>query len=90
MCHVPQIKLSFTDGAIKAIARKALQKRTGARGLRAIVVCWTRSFQPSKNTRQEHLLTDAMFELPGSDVRQVEVCEEVPTHAEVGLSSQFR
>jgi ATP-dependent Clp protease ATP-binding subunit ClpX len=45
-----QVELKFTGEALKAIARLAIQKRTGARGLRAIM---------------EKLLLDVMFEIPG-------------------------
>ncbi|KRY10634.1 ATP-dependent Clp protease ATP-binding subunit clpX-like, mitochondrial [Trichinella patagoniensis] len=53
-----QIDLHFTDDALNAIARLALQKKTGARGLRAIV---------------ESILLDPMFECPGTDVSSVTV-----------------
>ena len=43
-------ELSFTDGALRAIAREALSRGTGARGLRSIY---------------ERVLRRAMFELPG-------------------------
>lgn len=33
-----KVELSFTDDALRAIAAQALEKKTGARGLRAIVV----------------------------------------------------
>ncbi len=50
-------KLRFSDEALKAIARKAIKRKTGARGLRAIL---------------EGLLLDLMFELPGmSNVEEV-------------------
>lgn len=42
-------QLSFTDGAMRAIARKALSKGTGARGLRSII---------------EEIMLDLMFDLP--------------------------
>ncbi|MFP4312733.1 MAG: ATP-dependent Clp protease ATP-binding subunit ClpX [Alphaproteobacteria bacterium] len=41
--------LKFTDGALKAIAQKAIERKTGARGLRSII---------------ENMLLDTMFELP--------------------------
>jgi len=44
------VKLSFTDDALKAIAHRAIKRKTGARGLRSIL---------------EDLLLDTMFELPG-------------------------
>lgn len=56
-----KVELSFTDGALKMIAKEAVAKKTGARGLRAIM---------------EKLLTDALFEIPGSDIIRVEVTED--------------
>jgi ATP-dependent Clp protease ATP-binding subunit ClpX len=47
--QMEQADLSFTDEALRAIARKALAKDTGARGLRSIV---------------ESVMLDLMFELP--------------------------
>ncbi len=44
-------QLSFNQGALKAIARQAVQEKTGARGLRSII---------------ENLLLDIMYELPDS------------------------
>jgi ATP-dependent Clp protease ATP-binding subunit ClpX len=44
-------ELEFTDGALEAIATKAMEKETGARGIRTIV---------------EELMLDVMFTLPGS------------------------
>jgi ATP-dependent Clp protease ATP-binding subunit ClpX len=46
------VGLSFTDDALIAIARKAIQRKTGARGLRSIV---------------EAILLDTMFDLPQLD-----------------------
>ena len=43
------VDLGFTDGALTAIAGKALDRKTGARGLRSIL---------------ENILLDIMFELP--------------------------
>ena len=42
-------ELEFTDGALAAIAQKAQQRETGARGLRSII---------------EHIMLDIMFDLP--------------------------
>ncbi|MDF1487842.1 ATP-dependent Clp protease ATP-binding subunit ClpX [Tessaracoccus caeni] len=56
------VSLEFTDGAISAIADLALERGTGARGLRAIL---------------EELLLDVMFEVPSDeDVAQVVVTRE--------------
>jgi len=55
-------ELSFTDDALKAIAKRAIARKTGARGLRSIL---------------EDILLDTMFELPSLDsVTEVVVNEE--------------
>lgn len=46
------VKLEFEDGAIEAIADKAIERNTGARGLRSII---------------EEALSDIMFEVPSDD-----------------------
>jgi ATP-dependent Clp protease ATP-binding subunit ClpX len=46
------VKLGFTDDALIAVARKAITRKTGARGLRSIL---------------EGLLLDTMFDLPSMD-----------------------
>ena len=54
--------LSFTDEALQAIAKRAIERKTGARGLRSIL---------------EDILLNTMFELPGQDeVQEVVVNEE--------------
>ncbi|MDL2310422.1 ATP-dependent Clp protease ATP-binding subunit ClpX [Peptostreptococcaceae bacterium OttesenSCG-928-C18] len=59
------VELSFTDKALKAIAKKAFDRKTGARGLRSII---------------EETLMDIMFELPSrEDVKEVIINEEVIT-----------
>ncbi len=56
------VKLEFTDGALHALARKAMEKGTGARGLRAIL---------------ETLMVDIMFEVPSrNDVAACVISEE--------------
>jgi len=65
------VQLSFDDGALRAIARKAIQRGTGARGLRAIV---------------EELLLDTMFDLPSrDDVTAVRVTEATVTQRQAPL-----
>ncbi|KAL3620763.1 hypothetical protein CASFOL_035675 [Castilleja foliolosa] len=49
MFSMNNVKLQFTDNALRLIAQKAISKNTGARGLRAIL---------------ENILTEAMFEVP--------------------------
>ena len=57
--------LSFTDEALKAIAKRAIERKTGARGLRSIL---------------EDILLNTMFDLPGQDeVQEVVVNEEAVT-----------
>ena len=36
--QMDKAQLDFTDGALRSIAQKAIQHRTGARGLRSILV----------------------------------------------------
>ncbi len=65
------VKLKFTDGAIRAIAEKALKLKTGARGLRSIL---------------EDIMLDIMFDLPSKeDVEEVVINEEVVVHNEQPL-----
>jgi len=57
------VDLRFTEGALGAVARKALAQKSGARGLRAIL---------------EHAMLDLMYELPSrSDVAECVVGVEV-------------
>src|SRR3546814_4325783 len=46
------VKLSFAQDALSAIARRAIERKTGARGLRSIL---------------EGILLDTMFDLPSFD-----------------------
>jgi ATP-dependent Clp protease ATP-binding subunit ClpX len=60
-----KVKLKFTDGALRAIAREALRRKTGARGLRSIL---------------EEVMLETMYELPSrNDIRECMVTEEVVT-----------
>lgn len=55
-------QLTFTDDALRAIANRAIERKTGARGLRSIM---------------EDILLNTMFDLPGLDsVEEVVVNEE--------------
>ncbi|MDO5646505.1 ATP-dependent Clp protease ATP-binding subunit ClpX [Paracoccus sp. (in: a-proteobacteria)] len=61
------VKLTFTDDALTAIAKRAIKRKTGARGLRSIM---------------EDILLDTMFDLPGLDsVDEVVVNEEAVENA---------
>jgi ATP-dependent Clp protease ATP-binding subunit ClpX len=60
-----EVVLKFTDDALVAIAKRAIERKTGARGLRSIL---------------EDILLDTMFDLPGLDsVEEVVVNEEAVT-----------
>ena len=66
------VELEFTDDALRAIAHKAIARKTGARGLRSIV---------------EDVLLDAMFDIPtkGNVARAVVTKETVESHKPVEL-----
>jgi ATP-dependent Clp protease ATP-binding subunit ClpX len=65
------VRLKFTENAIRAIAEKAIAHKTGARGLRSVL--------------EEHML-DIMFELPSrDDIEEVVVNEEVIKNSEEPL-----
>ena len=56
------VKLSFTDDAIAALAKKAYEKGTGARGLRSIM---------------ESIMLDVMFDVPSrKDVKECIITAE--------------
>ena len=57
------VRLRFTDGALRAVAHQALERKSGARGLRAIL---------------ENAMLDLMYELPSrDDVEECVVNEDV-------------
>ncbi|MFN8715417.1 MAG: ATP-dependent Clp protease ATP-binding subunit ClpX [Gemmatimonadaceae bacterium] len=61
-----EVKITFEESALRAVAAKALKRGTGARGLRAIL---------------EETLLDTMFELPTrDDVVEVKVTEAAVQH----------
>ncbi|MGB0432285.1 MAG: ATP-dependent Clp protease ATP-binding subunit ClpX [Bacteroidia bacterium] len=62
------VELSITDDAVNFIAQQALDLKLGARGLRSLC---------------EEILTDAMFELPGSETKKFSVTK---SYAEEKLS----
>ncbi|MCB1352050.1 MAG: ATP-dependent Clp protease ATP-binding subunit ClpX [Rhodobacteraceae bacterium] len=60
--EMEDVKLTFTEDALRAIAKRAIERKTGARGLRSIL---------------EEVLLDTMFELPSMQgVEEVVVNEE--------------
>ena len=63
---IDEVELDFRTEALLEIAKKALQRKTGARGLRSIM---------------EELLMDTMFELPNADLEKVIVDENSVLHS---------
>ena len=63
MFEMENVKLTFTDDALRAIARKAIERKTGARGLRAIM---------------EDNLLELMYEIPDKkEVAEIVIDEKV-------------
>ncbi len=61
-----EVKLNFTEDALRAIAKKAMEKDTGARALRAII---------------EEFMMDIMYEIPKDDnIGQVTITEDYIEH----------
>ena len=59
--EIDDVELSFRDEALKEIAKQAIDRKTGARGLRSIM---------------EELLMDTMFDLPNDDLDKVIIDEK--------------
>ncbi|MDI6775946.1 MAG: ATP-dependent Clp protease ATP-binding subunit ClpX [Syntrophales bacterium] len=57
------VKLKFTDGALRAIAKLSMERKSGARGLRSIL---------------ENAMLDIMYDIPSrQDVRECVISEDV-------------
>ena len=68
------VKLDFTDDALRLIAKKALDRKTGARGLRSII---------------EDVLLKLMFELPSEpDIESVKITENVVKKLEAPIKTK--
>ncbi|EKN65013.1 ATP-dependent protease ATP-binding subunit ClpX [Neobacillus bataviensis LMG 21833] len=52
MLEIDEVELQFEEGALTEIAKKAIERKTGARGLRSII---------------EGIMLDVMFDLPSRD-----------------------
>ncbi|MEW6326692.1 MAG: ATP-dependent Clp protease ATP-binding subunit ClpX [Thermodesulfobacteriota bacterium] len=66
--ELDNIKLRFTEGALVAVARESMKRKSGARGLRSIL---------------ENAMLDIMYELPSKgDVRECVISEEVVLNKE--------
>ncbi len=69
------VKLRFTDEALRTIAQQALERKVGARGLRMIL---------------EDLMLDLMYHLPSQrKVREFMVTEEMVRNREISFSSSL-
>jgi len=63
LLEMDNVELEFEDAALEAIAKEAIKRNTGARGLRAII---------------ESIMLDVMFEVPSrSDVQKCVITEQV-------------
>jgi len=66
--ELENVKLRFTEGALMSIAKEAIKRKSGARGLRAIM---------------ENTMLDVMYEIPSqSNIRECIISEEVVLHHE--------
>ncbi|HIT12912.1 MAG TPA: ATP-dependent Clp protease ATP-binding subunit ClpX [Candidatus Scatomonas merdigallinarum] len=66
LLEMDEVKLEFEEGALRAIARRALEKDTGARALRAII---------------EEFMLDIMYEIPKDDtIGEVVITREYVEH----------
>ncbi len=63
---IDEVDLDFQDSALVEIARQALKRKTGARGLRSIM---------------EDILMDTMFDLPNEDLEKVIIDENSVKHS---------
>jgi ATP-dependent Clp protease ATP-binding subunit ClpX len=62
------VRLRFTEGALKAIASEALKRKSGARGLRSVM---------------EKSMLDIMYELPSKEgVKECVISEQVITNGD--------
>ncbi len=64
------VNLEFTEDALKEIAKKAIERKTGARGLRAIL---------------EDVMLDIMFELPEYSSKTVTITKDVVTKEKTAI-----
>jgi ATP-dependent Clp protease ATP-binding subunit ClpX len=68
MLQLDDVELEFEDGALLEIAKKAIERKTGARGLRSII---------------EGIMLDVMFELPSrNDIKKCIITAEVISKGE--------
>jgi len=69
--EMENVQLRFTEGALLAVARQAIERKAGARGLRAIL---------------ESIMLDVMYEVPSDpDIKEVIVSEDTVVKGEKPL-----
>ena len=69
--EMENVQLRFTEGALLAVAKKAIERKAGARGLRAIL---------------ESIMLEVMYEVPSEpDIKEVIVSEDTVTKGEKPL-----
>ena len=69
--EMENVQLRFTEGALLAVAKQAIERKAGARGLRAIL---------------EAIMLDVMFEVPSDpDIKEVIVSEDTVAKGEKPL-----
>ena len=65
------VRLKFTEGSLAAIAREALSRKSGARGLRAIM---------------ESIMLDVMYDVPSHpEIEEVVISQEVVENKETPI-----
>lgn len=65
--EMENVEIEFREDALRAIAKKAMERKTGARGLRSIV---------------ENILLDTMFDIPSNDTISKVVIDESVVNGE--------
>jgi ATP-dependent Clp protease ATP-binding subunit ClpX len=71
MFDLENVRLKFTDGALRAIAKLSVERKSGARGLRSIL---------------ESTMLDIMYDIPSRrDVRECVINEDVVLNKEKPL-----
>jgi len=71
MFELEDVKLTFTDGALREIARLSAERRSGARGLRAIM---------------ENIMLDIMYDIPSKEgVKECLINEDVVVNKEIPI-----
>ena len=66
--ELENVTLKFTDGALRAVAKSSMQRKSGARGLRSIL---------------ENTMLEVMYEIPSQrEIKECVINEDVVTHNE--------